>query len=81
MRAIEHKKCRSNSGHVGIHVTRIRGRNCYSVSWRPAKGVRKATTIYFDEETQADALKRATALRKAAIAARYAREKATTKTP
>jgi hypothetical protein len=78
--AIEHKKARSNTGIPGVTLTKRRGRNCYSVSWRSAKRVRNCTTIYFGDSVLEleRARERAIKLRQDAIAARYARESATT---
>jgi hypothetical protein len=72
-----HRKAASNTGLVGITETTRRGRARLTVSWRPAKGVVKATTIYFGPPTilsRAEALEIAQDLRRRAIAARAARE-------
>lgn len=65
-----HRKAASNTGIVGISETTRRGARCFSVSWRPAKGTPKHTTIYFTAETRSQALQQAIDLRRAKIAAR-----------
>lgn len=72
-----HRKAASNTGIAGITETTRRGRPVFTVSWRPAKGVVKATTIYFGPPTilsRAEALEIAVSLRTKQIAARAARE-------
>lgn len=77
MSKICHRKATSNTGLVGITETARRGVCCFTVCWRPAKYVRKATTIYFDQDSRTSrawALKLAQSIRNEAIAERDARE-------
>lgn len=70
MSKICHRKSASNTGLVGITETTRRGVPRFNVCWRPSKGVKKATTVYFTADTRAAALHRAIQIRSDAIASR-----------
>lgn len=74
--ALCHRAGHSNTGLTGISACKIRGRDCFRVSLRPARGIRKITTIYFGRRgvTREAALGRAKALRFATIARRVIAE-------
>lgn len=74
MSKICHRKATSNTGIVGISETHRYGVPRFTVCWRPSKGVKAATTVYFTPATRAEALQKAIAIRSAAIAARARRE-------
>jgi hypothetical protein len=69
-----HRKATSNTGIVGITETHVKGRPCFSVSWRPAPYVRKHLTIYFEPGARAVALQAAVEWRAGVIAIRAAKE-------
>lgn len=74
--AICHRVARSNTGLAGISEGTVHGCACFRVSYRPQRGVRKTTTIYFGRRgvTRAAALQRARDLRFATIARRVKAE-------
>lgn len=70
-----HRKATSNTGLVGITETTRRGRPCFTVSWRPARGVRKATTVYYGRTwTREAALNLAVAVRNVMVRERARKE-------
>ncbi len=68
------RKATSNTGHVGITETHVKGRPCFSVSWRPSRYEGRHRTIYFTPEMRAAALQTAIEFRKVKVAARWALE-------
>lgn len=73
-----HRKAASNTGLVGITDTTgtPQGLRRITVSWRPAKGLRKCASFYYGGRSMSrdEALAKAIALRREKIAARAVAE-------
>ncbi|MDR3406352.1 MAG: hypothetical protein P4L99_27960 [Chthoniobacter sp.] len=74
--AIAASRSKSNTGLVGISETMRHGKPRFNVCWYEAKGVKKATTVYFGTNgvPREKALERARDIRFAAVGERLRRE-------